>query len=255
MGCGFEQRKELILAELRKNPDLKITQIVDLTGAAVATVRRDILKMEEMNLIVRSFGSIRAVEQKSLVARTFEQRSTINSEAKKRIASAAAQLVSPGMTIVLDSGTTCWNFAAELKDKAPLRIITSALAVVETLGGIPGMEIILVGGHFRIENLDFAGPFIISSFEKYHADIAFLGCDAFLPETGAFSRDAESAAISMAIQKCASKTVLLCDNSKIGISEPFLAMNREFTDIIVTDRNIPELQNSSCQVIVAGVEK
>ena len=50
------------------------------------------------------------------------------------------------MTVAIDSGTTCMYLAAMLKTKAPLRIITSALAVIETLGGIPGFEINLVGG-------------------------------------------------------------------------------------------------------------
>ena len=252
MGNGFNTRKEKIMQALRQTPELKVPELVELTGAAIATIRRDLLKMESMNLIVRTFGSIRSVEEKSLVARTFEQRSFIHRTEKQSIAAAAAKMVSPGMTIVIDSGTTSWFLASELKNKAPLRIITSALAVIETLGGIPGIEINLVGGHFRIENLDFFGPVSISSFEQFHADIAFLSCDGFLPGFGAFSNDAESAAISRAIQKCASQKILLCDSFKIGKSESFLVLKTDKIDVMITDKKLPEPADLPCKVVVAG---
>ena len=83
MGNGFNTRKEKIMQALRQTPELKVPELVELTGAAIATIRRDLLKMESMNLIVRTFGSIRSVEEKSLVARTFEQRSFIHRTEKQ----------------------------------------------------------------------------------------------------------------------------------------------------------------------------
>ena len=252
MGCGFELRKKQILAELQRVQELKVAEIVDLTGAAIATIRRDLLKLEEMNLIVRTFGSIRPVAQKSLVARTFEQRSESFRREKQRIAARAAQLVTPGMTVVIDSGTTCWNLASCLKEKAPLRIITSALAVIETLGGVPEIEINLVGGRFRVGNLDFFGPVSVDNFRQFHADIAFLSCDGFLPGAGAFSGDAESAAICRAIRKCADRCIMLCDSGKIGKGESFLALSPESIDGIITDREVAEITDFAGQVIIAA---
>jgi DeoR/GlpR family transcriptional regulator of sugar metabolism len=181
------------------------------------------------------------VSQKSLVNRTFEQRASQNHYEKMRIAAEAAKLVQPGMTIAIDSGTTCMTFAAALKDKAPLRIITSALAVIETLGGIPGIEINLVGGKFRLDNLDFYGAVSINAFKQFHADIAFMGCDALLPELGAFSLDQESAAISQAMNNCVSKLVLLCSSGKVGQSGSFLVFQPGEIDQIITDKADPRL--------------
>ncbi len=251
MGRCFDIRQKKILDCLQGESELKVSDLVELTGASIATVRRDLLEMEKNNLIVRTFGGIRAVDQKSLVARTFEQRSSLQSLEKQRIASAAAQLVQPGMTIAIDSGTTCMNFAAALKNKAPLRIITSALAVIETLGGVPGMEINLVGGRFRLENLDFYGALSINTFRQFHVDIAFMGCDTLLPADGAFSHEQESAAISQAMGGRAGKRVLLCDSSKIGKSGAFLAFAPEEIDHIVTDAFVPALTESGYDVIVA----
>lgn len=251
MGHGFDNRQKKILDCLQENAELKVQELVELTGASIATVRRDLLEMEKKNLIVRTFGGIRAVNQKSLVARTFEQRAALQNPEKRRIAAAAAELVEPGMTIAIDSGTTCMNFAASLKNKAPLRIITSALAVIETLGGVPGMEINLVGGRFRLDNLDFYGALSINSFKQFHVDIAFTSCDALLPESGAYSHDQESAAISQAIAGCSSQVAVLCDSRKIGQGGAFLAFSPDMIGMIVTDAPDERLTQSGYNVIVA----
>ena len=230
---------------------MKVTDLVTLTGVAIATVRRDLQRMEENNLIVRTFGGVRAVEAKSLVARTFEQRESLQSAEKQRIATAAAELVKPGMTLAIDSGTTCMNFAAVLKNKGPLRIITSALAVIETLGGCPDIEINLVGGRFRVSNLDFYGAVSINTFKQFYCDIAFMGCDGLLPAHGAFSYDQESAAISRAIRQSSDRLVLLCDSRKIGEKGAFLTFSPEEINQIVTDKKQPDLIQSGYDVLVA----
>ena len=251
MGRCFDIRKKKILKCLQDENELKVSDLVELTGASIATVRRDLQELEKDNLIVRTFGGLRAADQKSLVARTFEQRSALQSLEKQRIAAAAAKLVAPGMTIAIDSGTTCMNFAAALKNKAPLRIITSALAVIEMLGGVPGIEINLVGGKFRLENLDFYGAISINTFKHFHVDIAFMGCDALLPANGAFSHDQESAAISQAMGSCATERVLLCNSGKIGTPGAFLAFAPEEIDKIVTGKRSDELTAAGYKVIVA----
>ena len=235
MGKGFKKRQKLILECIQKYPEVKVSQLVDLTGAAIATVRRDLLEMEKLGQLVRTFGGARATDQPSLVERTFEQRMKHANEEKILIAKKAVELVEPGMTVVVDSGTTCWTLVQHLKEKAPLRIVTSALAVIEALGSVEGIEIILVGGRFRVENLDFFGSTSIGTFAKFHADIAFLSCDGLLPEKGAYSHDAESAAISQAMIECASKHILLCDSSKIGRAATYLIMQPTAVDVIVTD--------------------
>ena len=133
MGKGFDNREKVILECIQKYPEVKVSQLVELTGAAIATVRRDLMEMEKRNLLVRTFGGARAVDPQSLVEKTFEERRRHASEEKMLIASKAIELVEPGMTIVIDSGTTCWTLVKHLKDKAPLRIVTSALAMSRAL--------------------------------------------------------------------------------------------------------------------------
>ena len=189
-----------------------------MSGVSPATVRRDLLEMENDGLLVRTFGGARCAAQQFLLLRTFEQRSMLQHEQKMAIAAAAAKVIVPGMTIAIDSGTTCWHFSSQLKlqEKTPLRIVTSALAVIETLGSVEGMEIHLIGGRFRVSNLDFCEPMSAGGFSNFHIDVAILSCAGFIPKSGAFTLDLDSVGISQAMTQCSSKCILLCDDSKIG---------------------------------------
>lgn len=254
MGQKALLRQTKILNYLQDVPEVNVPELVRLTGASEATVRRDLAEMEKSGLLVRTFGGARSAVQQSLVLRTFEQRSMLQHDRKLAIAAAAANLVRSGMTIVIDSGTTCWHFASQLKlrEKIRLRIITSALAVIETLGGIQDIEIYLVGGRFRIGNLDFCGPLSSAAFANFHVDAAFLGCDGLLPGTGAFSQDADSAAISHAMVDCADQRILLCDHTKVGKSCCHRILSPGEIDCVITDRADDSFNGVPYRVIAAG---
>jgi len=253
MGQGLLLRQTKILSYLQDVPEVSVLELVQLTGASEATIRRDLLEMEKSTLLVRTFGGARSAVQQSLVLRTFEQRSMLQHSQKLAIAGCAAKMVKPGMTIVIDSGTTCWRFASQLKlrETAPLRIITSALAVIETLGGIKDIEIHLVGGRFRIGNLDFCGPLSIASFANFHADIAFLSCDSLIPKIGAFTKDIDSAAISHAMSSCAEKRILLCDHTKLDQHDCHRILSPREIDYVITDMPNDSFTGVPYQVLLA----
>ena len=65
MGCGFSIRNQMILECLQKEQTLKVSDLVELTGVAIATVRRDLLRLEQEKLIVRtSEGSGRSIRNR-----------------------------------------------------------------------------------------------------------------------------------------------------------------------------------------------
>jgi len=253
MSKAYLRRRQKILHYLQDTPEASVSELVKLCAVSPATVRRDLLEMKSEGLLVRTFGGARCATQQSLLLRTFEQRSMLQHKQKMAIAAAAAELIEPGMTIAIDSGTTCWHFSAQLKqqEKWPLRIVTSALAVIETLGSVEGMEIHLIGGRFRVSNLDFCGPMSASGFSNFHVDAAILGCDAFTPQNGAFSLDLDSVAISQAMIQCSDKRILLCDDSKIGKKSGYRLLALPELDCLVTNRAIKTLAQAPYQVIIA----
>jgi DeoR/GlpR family transcriptional regulator of sugar metabolism len=196
------------------------------------------------------------VNQPSLVARTFEEKRQIMRGEKELIARKAAEYVRPGMSIALDSGTTAWRVAAALKKKAPLTVVTSALAVVEELGSIEGMTIILTGGKFRLANLDFIGQSGIGIFPGIHCELAFLSGDSFIPGKGVYAVDAENAAMGLAMASCSGKRIVVIDHSKFSGKGCYQIIPEKDIDILITDASMdPEtrasLENTSFETVIA----
>lgn len=229
------ERHRLLLSLLQERREVDLPSLVRELDVSETTLRRDLERLERAGQLVRTFGGARRLEPASLLARTFGEKQRSMQAEKERIARAAAALVEPGMIVALDSGTTIWRVAAALKEKAPLRILTSALAPVEELGSLDGFTIHLAGGKFRRENLDFTGTATVASYRELHADIAFVGADSYLPGRGAFSLDEASASVAAAVADCADRRVVVVDHTKFGARGCCLVIPSHRVDVLVTD--------------------
>lgn len=239
----MNQRQLNLIKLLEQEGELNVEALTKKLNASEATIRRDLITLEKSGHIVRTFGGAKVISAPSLVVSTFEQKREIMRKEKEQIAVRAAKLVKSSMVVAIDSGTTAWRLAAALKDKAPLKIITGALAVFEELGAVEDISIFCVGGKFRLQNLDFVGASTIESFSKLHADIAFLGADSMIPGRGAYSLDEQSSDIARSIASIADIKVLLIDHAKIGSHGCFQLLEANEIDYLVTDSGIePEIK-------------
>jgi len=238
MARDASARRARLLAMLRERGEAGVAALCQALGASEATVRRDLAALESAGAVVRTFGGARPAAEGSLLERTFGQKRERMRREKERLAREAARLVSPGMIVALDSGTTVWRVAAALKDKGPLTVLTTALAAVEELGSVPGMRIFCTGGQFRPENLDFVGPTALAAFAQLRADIAFVGGDSLLIGKGLYSCDQDSAAVLSAIGACAARRVAVVDHTKIGARGMFLGLPQERIDCVITDSGV-----------------
>lgn len=233
-----KQRQERLLALLDQQGQIDVAGLVGKLHASQATLRRDLAALEEQGLLMRTFAGARSIRSSSLVARTFTEKRRQMRKEKQAIASAAAALVEPGMVVALDSGTTTWRIAAALRGKAPLTIVTTALAAVEELGPVPGMKVELSGGTFRPANLDFVGPAAIERLANMRADIAFVGVDSLVAARGGFSADATSAAVAAALARCAQRTVVVMDHTKFDAQGCHLVVAASDMDYLITDAGL-----------------
>jgi DeoR/GlpR family transcriptional regulator of sugar metabolism len=233
-----ERHKQLIRL-LNEKGEIDIDTMVELLKASPATVRRDLAELHEKNLITRTLGGARLNNPNSLVMKNFEEKRKHQRAEKEHIAEKASEMVKPGMTIAIDSGTTTWRFASFLKEKEPLTIFTTALAVLEELGAVSGMSILCVGGNFRLKNLDFIGSGAISAFKDLHADLAFIGADSVILGKGIYALDAESAYLAAAIAGCADRTIVVADHSKFNSRGSYQILPENKISGIITDSGLP----------------
>ena len=89
----------------------------------------------------------------------FEFRQRVAAKAKRAIAQRAAQLVSPGDVIAMDSSTTCFYLANELVDIAPLTVVTNGLRTSALLLKESRATVIMPGGVLRRASESMVGFF------------------------------------------------------------------------------------------------
>ncbi|PYT87934.1 MAG: DeoR/GlpR transcriptional regulator, partial [Acidobacteria bacterium] len=91
-----------------------VAELVKRFSISAVTVRSDLDTLASVGAVVRSHGgAVRRVE--ATQDYPLRMKETLHREEKVRIGRAAAELVKPGETIILDSGTTTAEIARHLK--------------------------------------------------------------------------------------------------------------------------------------------
>jgi len=231
-------RHARILDLLREKRGITVGAIAKTFNISLVTARRDLSILEHEGKLMRTFGGAKAWAEPSLVVKTFGEKQAAMNEAKISMAKVAAGLVKPGMTIMLDSGTTTWAVSRQLKQISPLTIITASVAIVDEIGAAEGIKLFCTGGQFRPANLDFYGLQTEAALAQFAADITFLGTDKLIPSKGGYSNDQASAAIIQAMCRHARKRVVMADHSKINSTGFVLAVESGKIDVVITDAGI-----------------
>jgi DeoR/GlpR family transcriptional regulator of sugar metabolism len=78
--------------------------------------------------------------------RLLQPRQEVAVSGKQRVAAAAAALVEPDTTVILDGGTTALAVVHALSRDLRATVITHSPTVASALGGHPDVEVYLIGG-------------------------------------------------------------------------------------------------------------
>src|SRR5947209_18705373 len=123
-----EGRRRKILELVDQTGQVTVHDVVKRFAVSAVTARSDLDALSSNGVLLRSHGG--AVRYEPTQDYPLKVKATIHRSEKARIGQAAAQLVQPNETIILDSGTTTAEIAKNLKrSKVKFTIITSALNI------------------------------------------------------------------------------------------------------------------------------
>lgn len=198
-----------------------IQDLADAVGASLATVRRDLQVLEQNGVIDRVHGGARIAEGSS-VEMAFQEREKRQLAAKRAIANAAYELLSPRTAIFLDAGTTVLQLAKLIRlNPMPLRIFTNGLIVAQEFLNIPHLEVTLLGGQLRSENASMVGPQAEAMLETLWFDQLFLGASAISPDGAIYSVDSAEASLNRRMLTRSADRYVLADSSKFGTTATY----------------------------------
>ena len=219
-----------IVTQLKSNQAVKLGQLSETLGVSEDTIRRDIESLAKDGLLTKVRGG--AIPH-SPNAHSFQERIHVSENEKLIIATKALQLIRPGITILLDGGTTT-HALARLLDM-PLTVITNNIPIAALLAGRRDMEVIVTGGRILPDSLVTAGSFAIRQLEQAHVDICFLGVCSLHHKIGVSSIDYFECEMKRAMVNCSDQKVALTGHDKIGTAETHKICTIDELDTIVTE--------------------
>jgi DeoR/GlpR family transcriptional regulator of sugar metabolism len=178
------------------------------------TIHRDLDELEAGGLLRKVRGGA-SIESSAQFESDFRYRQTLAADEKDRIAAAAAQMVEPGQTIIIDDGSTAAGVARHLVNSRPLTVITNNLTVISELAGAPGINLIAVGGHYSKKFHGFFGIACEEALRALRGDVAFISSSA-IHGAAAFHQNQEVVQSKRLMIAAAEQRYMLADHSKFG---------------------------------------
>ena len=181
------ERERRLLERLQEQGSLALTEACALTGASVATTRRDFELLQEKELAQRTHGGLQLPKKEE--PKGYLQGTAIlnhTDEEKYRIAQEAAASVKAGESVFLGAGKTCNMLASMLQNVERLTVVTTSITAVLELAECPNASVTLLGGDVHagknyIETLD---PDISHVLRGFYFDKVFITVDGIDLERG-----------------------------------------------------------------------
>lgn len=235
------ERIEQIAALVDKRGVIKLSQLCEaFPKVSEMTLRRDLFQLEEEGRLVRVRGgakSVKDLQKNSGVP--YAKNTNLHATEKRTIASKAASLIEEDISVFIDGGTTSLYLAKEMPD-VPCTVFTSGIAVAQELAKKKNVNIHLLGGLLKKENLSTVASVAPAYFDGVNFEIAIISASAFTPESG-FSCDSMMEAEQIKLLRTKAKsTYMMLDSSKIGKVMPFTFASLEDISVLIADESFPE---------------
>jgi DeoR/GlpR family transcriptional regulator of sugar metabolism len=232
-----EARRLKILDWLQEEGSARVRDLAEAFGVSDVTIRQDLERLEGMGNIVREHGGayLQSVPQQ---VREMALHHMVNMNAKRRIGRAAAELVQDGETIILDSGSTTTEIAANLLDRQNLNVMTNALNIALTMGALPTCTVLMPGGQFKAPTLSLTGERSADFFDGLYAEKLFLATAAVSLDVGLTYPSIADLYVKRAMIKAAAKVILVADATKIGRTSLSWLAGVEIVHTLITDTGI-----------------
>jgi len=180
-------------------------------------------------------------------AQPFEDRVSVNREAKRAIARHVVKLIGKANTLLLDSSTTVYQLSdlmghghGQGDEPRDLYVVTGGLPLfTELLRKAEGVRVALHGGEPQVRTGSLVGPLAVRSLVDSRFDFVVMSCMGVVDDEGdVFVSNSEEVAVKQAYLRHARKKILACDQSKFGQSGSHRLGPLSDFDYIVTEKAV-----------------
>ena len=251
----LEERRSRINELIETRERATVRELAARFGVSPVTIRGDLDALAKAGGVIRSHGGALRCEEDEDIPIDLKQ--TLHRAEKMRIAEAAARLIRPGETIILDSGTTTAAIASRIAGLRleSLTVITNALNVASVLAPLSHVRLIMIGGLLRQVSSSLVGPQAEQVLRGLHADRLFLGVDSLDPEIGVMTPDVLEAQLNALMIEVSQEVVAVADASKfarrsLSVIAGVERLHKLITDTSASPEAVAALRSRGVEVIL-----
>jgi DeoR/GlpR family transcriptional regulator of sugar metabolism len=233
-----QERMQEVLRMLETRDSVHVAELSKAFAVSEVTVRSDLSQLAREGLVARVRGGVRPL-QRGQSELGFDFRLRLEVERKQAIAKAAAAMVDEGEAIALDSSTTAYYLALELRTKKELVVVTNGLLIAAALADAPGISVLVTGGMLRLHAMSLVGDLGADVLRATRISKGLLGARGLSIDRGLMDLNPDEVRIKREMANVCERVIGLLDGTKWHRTAllPFVAT--EQVDTIVTDTGAP----------------
>ncbi len=200
--------------------------------------------MCDQGLLARVYGG--AVLPSGVANLRYEDRRTLNPDAKTDIARRVAAAIPDEASVFLGIGTTTEAVARALADHRGLMVVTNNLNGANILVVNTSGEVFVAGGVLRRADAGLVGDMTLSMLRNFKVDIAVIGTSGLDEAGDLLDYDMREARVNQTILDLARESYLAADASKFARKAPVRIASLADVARFYTDRAPPAAVAALC---------
>ena len=209
----MNERQKEILEILYKKSRVSVKELSDALYVTEMTVRRDLLEMEKGGFLRRFRGG--AVLKINAGEMPISERLLLDREEKGELAEMCLRYLGDGISIFIDSSSTCQYILPYLSRYKNITVITNSISAVLTLGKMH-IPCVLVGGEYYEQDMCTVGPLAERYVKELNVDVAFFTTAAISNDGVISDFDLKQTIIRKYIMENAKSNIFLFEKEKFG---------------------------------------
>jgi DeoR/GlpR family transcriptional regulator of sugar metabolism len=247
-----------ILELLETRDAVSVTDLADVFSVSEVTVRSDLTSLARQGLVARIRGGARAL-QRGQSELAFDVRLRVQEDEKRAVARAAAAMVGDGEAVALDSSTSAFYLALELRDRRELVVVTNGLLIAAALADAPGVSVIVPGGILRLAAMSLVGDFASGVLRTTRIGKGFFGARGVSVDRGLMDLNPDEVRLKRELADACERVVGIFDHTKWHRTALLSFVPAERIDAIVTDALAPmelvdQWRERKVEVVTAEIE-
>ncbi len=234
MEYATDQRRERIVATVRENGRVRVSELSEEYDISEVTIRKDLEVLEAEGHLKRVHGGAIGLN-KLYVNMDLNERYMTNSQAKKSLADLAASFIDDNDTIFMNAGTTLTYVLRAIRDKKNINLVTNSVQNATEAALFPSFNVILLGGELDSKYQFTFGADAEKQLENYRAAKCIISVDGICAESGLTLYYSNEASLVRKMIESSGKTIVVADSTKIGRGVFARITSAKKSDVLITN--------------------